>query len=482
MPGNTTLTFIQQNDTHAQCELHSELFWKQGAPAYRKAGGFARIATLARRIRAESPGGSILVDCGDEIHGTGPAQWTEGRAIVPMLRALGVDILTPGNWEFGFGPDALRERVAEMGFPVLAANVSDAASGKPAFAPTAVREFNGICVGFVGITSPIVTERMPKRFGRGLRFEDPREVLAPHIQELRRNHDAELIVVVSHMGLAQDIALAQEVPGIDIVLSGHTHDRLWRPVVAGKTILIQSGFSGSFLGRLDLDIRGGRIYDFRHQLIEVAESVEPDPEVAGVVDAQLAPFRDRMNAVVGRIASPLHRMTVLETPMDNLITDSYLALTGVDAAFSHGWRYGAPVAAGPLTEGDLWQIIPTNPEVFTAELTGAQILAMLEKSFESVYAADPLRQKGGYPVRVSGLSAVVRINNPAGSRIEELEIAGAPYDPGRVYRVAGAGEQDLAHAENRRGTGVMAIDAIKEYCGGRSAVDSAITHAKFVAI
>lgn len=175
-------------------------------------------------------------------------------------------------------------------------------------------------------------------------------------------------------------------------------------------------------------------------------------------------------------------MAVLETPMDNLITDSYLALTEVDAAFSHGWRYGAPVMAGPVTVGDLWQMIPTNPEVFTAELTGEQILSLIERSFESVYSPDPLRQKGGYPVRVSGLNAVVRINNPAGARVQELQIRGKPYIPDRIYRVAGAGEQDLAHAEKRQGTGVTAVEAIERYLRQHPSVDSSATHTKFIAI
>jgi sulfur-oxidizing protein SoxB len=482
MKSTKKLTFVQQNDTHAQFELHWELFWENGKPAYRKAGGFARIATLVREIRSQNPDACLLIDCGDEIHGTGVAQWTEGAAVVPILRAMGVDVLTPGNWEFGFGPEVLRTRAAEMGFPVLACNVVDAITGKPEFAATTVREVGGVRVGLVGITSPIVTERMPKRFGQGLRFLDALEVLPPHIHELRRKHKAELIVMVSHMGLPQDVAIAKNVPGIDIILSSHTHDRLARPMVVGKTILIQSGFSGSFLGRLDVEIAGGQVSGFTHELIEVSESVEPDPAMQSLVNELLKPYRERLTPVVGQTETPLHRMTVLEAPMDNLITDSYLALTGGDVAFSHGWRYGAPVIAGDLTKGDLWQIIPTNPQLFTAKLMGIQILSMLESSFESVFASDPLRQKGGYPVRVSGLNAAVRINNPVGSRIQHLEIGGTRYSPDRLYNVVGAGEQDLAYADEKQDAGFSAIEAIERYCGKHAPVSAGMTNSKFVAI
>jgi S-sulfosulfanyl-L-cysteine sulfohydrolase len=218
------------------------------------------------------------------------------------------------------------------------------------------------------------------------------------------------------------------------------------------------------------------------ELIEVSGYTEPDAEVQAVVNEQIAPYRDRLAEVVGRTASPLHRMTVLEAPMDNLITDSYLALTGADVAFSHGWRYGAPVVAGEITEGDLWQIIPMNPEVCTAVMTGEQIRQMLEQSFQSVYASEALRQKGGYPVRVTGLSAVVRINNPKGARIQQLEIAGVTYQPDRVYTVCGAGEQDLSSAEKKQGTGISATDAIKLYLKTNSPTHSEITNAKFIAI
>lgn len=149
-------TLIQQNDTHAQMELHWEHFWRNGLPEYRRVGGYARAATIVRRIQDETNGACCLVDCGDAIHGTGPAQWTKGAAVVPALNAMGVQLMTPGNWEFGFGPEALRERAAEMNFPMIACNVVQATTGEQQFASSEVREIGGTLVGFVGITSPIV--------------------------------------------------------------------------------------------------------------------------------------------------------------------------------------------------------------------------------------------------------------------------------------------------------------------------------------
>ena len=476
------LTLIQQNDTHSYMELHWEQFWRNGKPEYRRAGSYARAATIVRQIRNETKGACLFVDCGDTIHGTGPAQWTKGGAIVPALNRMGVELMTPGNWEFGYGPDVLRERVAEMSFPVIACNVERAATGEKEFSPAEVREIGGVRVGFVGITSPIVTQTMPKKFGEGLRFSDAADALSRCIAKLRHEEKAEIIVVVSHLGFPQEVKLVKEVDGIDVLLSGHTHNRLAEPVRVGRALLVQSGFAGSFLGRLDLEVQGGQVGDFKHHLIEVAETIEPDGETEAVVNEQLAPFRERMAEVVGQTSTALNRMTVLEATMDNLITDAYLNVTGADVAFSHGWRYGAPIMPGDVTVGDLWQIIPTNPEVFTVEMTGAQIRQKIEASLEAVYAPDAFNQKGGYIIRVSGLNAIVRLNNPKGTRVEHLDIAGAEFAADRRYTVVAAGEQDVQQGENTQSTGRHAIDMLREYLKRPSPVNSDLTHAKFVAV
>lgn len=475
------ITLIQQNDIHAQLEPHWEYFWERGQAVYRQVGGVARAATIVNEIREQANGACCLVDGGDAIHGTGPAQWTQGAAIVPALNALGIDLMTPGNWEFGFGPEALRQRAEELAFPLLACNVFDAKTGELVFAPTAMRNIGGVAVGFVGVTSPIVTQTMPQPFGAGLRMTDGVDQVRASVRRLRREQGAELVVVISHVGLPQDVQLAREVNDIDVLLSAHTHDRLHEPLVIGKTLVMQSGFSGSFLGRLDLAIANGRITGYNHSLIPLEESISLDGNVQSAVDAGLLPYRSQLATVVGKTATALHRMTVLEAPMDNLITDAYCELTGADVAFSHGWRYGAPIPAGEVTLGDLWQIIPTNPEVFTTTLTGAEIRDLLEASLESIFAADPMRQKGGYLIRTSGISARVRINNPPGARIQTLEIAGEACVPRRSYLVAGAGSQDLKQAD-KQGTGMHAIDALRRYFAAHSPVNAQLTGQKFVAI
>lgn len=453
-------TLIQQNDIHAQLDLHWEHFRVHGSAQYRRVGGLARAATVARRIRSE--GAAVLVDCGDAFHGTLAARRTEGSGVVAALNAEGVDLFVPGNWEYGFGPEVLRSRTAEMDFPVLAANLQDAVSGAAVFPGTLVRELGGVRVGFVGLTSPIIPSMSP-RFAAGLRFPDARRVLPGAVERLRDEEDCDVVVLVSHLGFAQDVALMREIEGVDVVLSGHTHNRLEQPVTAGGALVIQSGFSGSFLGRLDVDVMSGRIVGWRHELIELAESIEPDAAVQAVVDEVLAPFREEAGETVGRTSVALHRMALLETPMDNLIVDAYRALTGAEVALSHGWRFAPPVPPGPVNVGDLWAMIPTNPEVRTAQLSGRQLRALIEANLHQVFAGDALQQAGGYVIRAAGLSVVFRPNNGRGTRVEQLEIAGQPYRADRLYSVAAAGIRDVPESIAQEGTGVHAIEALRRH-------------------
>lgn len=471
-------TLIQQNDIHAQLESHPEHVRVGGSVRYRALGGLARAATVVNAIRAETRA-SLLVDCGDAIHGTLPAMRTEGAAIVPALNALGVGLLTPGNWECGFGPAVLRTRMAELDCQVIACNVERAEDGAPLFEPHHVLELNGVRVGFLGITSPIIPQ-MSSAFAAGLRFPDVRRRVANGVARLRERERVSLVVAVSHMGFAQDVALARELEGIDIVLSGHTHNRLTQPARAGGALIIQSGFSGSFLGRLDIEVSNGRVSGWTHQLIALDESVTPDASVQAVIDASLAPFREEMQEIVGQTATPLHRMGLLETTMDNFITDAYRDLTGADVALSHGWRFAPPVVPGPVTAADLWAMVPTNPRVFTARITGRALLRMIESNLEQVLAGDALRQAGGYIIRTAGLSVVFRPNNGRGVRVEHMEVNGAAVEPDREYEVAGAGIRDMLDARDRRELDVRSIDALRRYLA-RGTLRADLTHDRFIA-
>jgi 2',3'-cyclic-nucleotide 2'-phosphodiesterase (5'-nucleotidase family) len=382
--------------------------------------------------------------------------------MIPVLNSLGLDAMT-AHWEFAYGPATFKQRAAELNYPMLAVNVYDQATKKRLFAPYVVKEIDGLRIGLVGIASNIVDKTMPPSYSEGLEFTLGREELPPIISVLRTQEKVDLIVLVSHLGFPQDMQLLSEVQGIDVCLSGHTHNRLYKPVFQGKTLVIQSGCHGSFIGRLDVVVESGHIVDYRHQLIEVDAGVRPDPAVDDLIHQALAPYHDELSAVVGETATALSRATMFETTMDNFLLQSLLESTGAQVAFSNGWRFGAPIIPGSVTLNDLYNMIPMNPPVSTVELTGDEIFAMLEENLERTFARDPYGQMGGYVKRSLGIKVYLKIENPPGQRIQRVFVGNEAIQPTRVYQTAFVTEQGVArkYGRQRENHSVHVIEAMR---------------------
>ena len=464
MINKTSVTIIQLNDSHAYFNLHQEMFWNGDQAVYRPVGGYARIAAIVKAIRAESQGSVLFCDCGDTLHGTYPALKTQGQAMIPVLNSLGIDAMT-AHWEFAYGPETFKQRAAELDYPMLAINVFDQATKKYLFSPYSVKEIGGLRIGLVGIASNIIDKTMPPSYSEGLKFTLGREELPPIIDVLRTQEKVDLILLISHLGFPQDMQLLSEVEGIDICLSGHTHNRLNQPVIQGKTLVIQSGCHGSFLGCLDLELEGKRIVDYRHHLIEVEANINPDPTVDDIIRQALAPYQQELSTVVGKTATALNRATMLETTMDNFLLQALLDNTGAQLAFSNGWRFGAPIIPGEVTVNDLYNIIPMNPPISTVELTGEEIVTMLEENLERTFARNPYAQMGGYVKRCIGLNLYFKVENPKGWRIQELFVQGEQVLPDKVYTAAFVTMQGVSakYGTNRKNLEIHAIEAMERY-------------------
>ena len=454
-------TLLQQNDTHGCLELHNELFWETDGPVFKKVGGLARIRQYVKTLKNNTDN-VLYFDGGDLFHGTLPLVDSQGNALIPILQKMDLDGFVPGNWDYAYGKQQLRQLTEKLGFPTLACNVVDNESQRNFFEPYMIKELNGIKIGIIGLTYPYVDITMPPDFSDGLSFTKGVEEVRESVEAL--DEQADVVVLLSHMGLPLDAKLVSLVDGIDIVLSGHSHDRVQKPIVQNDTYIVQAGSSSSFIGRLDVEFENDAITNLQYELIEVEEQLEEDKEVKELVNELLASYERERDTVVGETQTLLHRMTLEEAPMDKLITDSYLSSFHSDAAFSHGWRYGHPIAPGPITLYDLYTIIPTNPEIFTLEITGEELWSVLEHNLEQVYSSDPFKQKGGYVLRSSGLKMTYKPYNPKGSRIQTLQIAGGHLQPKKTYRISGAGKQSFKKYENKKQyQGVHAIDAIQTF-------------------
>ena len=325
MTNRQRLTILQINDTHAYLDEHWELFRDGAGVRHEITGGFARIKTYFDQVRCACGDQNVLAfDNGDTLHGTYPAVTTQGEAVVGPLNRLKLDAWTV-HWDFFYGTKRMEELAAKVNHPLLACNCYCERNNKTLFPPTAVFDRGGIKVGVIGLGAVIIDEAFPPKVSQGVRFTLGQVELRFHVDRLREQEQADLIVVLSHLGFPQDCQLAAETDGIDIFLSGHTHNRVQEPLLINGATLIQSGCHGSFVGRLDIELHDGHVTGVDHSLVTMDDAIEPDPEVQREVDAIYAPHKEMLSEVVGTTNTDLNRYAALESTMDNLLLDAIAA-------------------------------------------------------------------------------------------------------------------------------------------------------------
>jgi 2',3'-cyclic-nucleotide 2'-phosphodiesterase (5'-nucleotidase family) len=280
----------------------------------------------------------------------------------------------------------------------------------------------------------------------------------------------------SHLGFPQELQLAQEVDGIDIILSAHTHNRVYEPSIVNDTIIIQSGCHGSFLGKLELNVVDGNIKSYEHELVVLDDKYESNKEMKNNINQVMKPLEDKLGKVLGYTETNLDRYQVLESTMDNFLLQSLIDYTGAEVAFSNGWRYGAPIPKGPITENDLWNIIPVNPPVSTTKITGQELWDMMEENLDRTFAKNPYDQMGGYVKRCLGLNLYFKIENPRGERIQEFFINGRPLEKDRFYNAVFVTSQGVPekYGKERTNLDINAIDALKLYLKKKKTIISPI--------
>ena len=377
------ITLLQINDLHGYLEPHPELFELTLEAPWRSGGGIARIASVFGAVRRETGGAVVALDNGDTFHGSMPAVQTEGAVLVRPMSKLGLDAMTV-HWELAYGWRQVMTLARGLPYPLLAANVSG--DDRAIFAPFTIAERAGLRVGIIGLSSVAGTQLLPREDRGSMRLTIGDDAVNALVPRLRHEHGVGLVVVLSHLGFPQDCKLAGVVSGVDVILSGHTHHRLYTPVIVNGTIIMQSGAHGSYVGRLDLETSVTGIVDWHHQLIEIDDATEPDSGMHAVIRDAVAPFTTARQTVLGATSTPLTRYAMLESTMDNLLLAAIAASADLPIALSTGWRYGAPIPAGPLTEMDVWNIVPANPQVSVATLTGAERHRLYEENLEATFA------------------------------------------------------------------------------------------------
>lgn len=455
------LNIVFINDVHGYLTPHPELFYNETGEVVETVGGYAHIAGLVDAIRKENPN-TLLFDGGDTLHGTKPLVDSQGEVMIPILNALKPDALV-GHWDFAYGPERLQEINKQLNFAILGCNVFNE-DGSNFLQPTVMFEKEGLKIGVIGVCSMIVDKVMPNEMGKGLKFTSGVDEVPKYIQMLKAD-GADVIVLLSHNGFPQDVALLKKVDGIDICLSAHTHNRIYKSIEVNGTRIVQCGCHGAFLGKFTIDLEKNKIKTCDYELIKIDSSLPKNSEVDRMVQKVLEPYQAIRTAALGRTDAILHRYDAINSTMDNLLLKAIAHVTKTDISFSNGWRYGAPIPVGDITENDLYNIVPMNPAVSTVDLTGAEIKEMLEENLERTFCEDPFGQVGGYVKRVFGLQINMRIENPNGHRIQEIYYQGSHLDSKKIYRASFVTSQGVAkkYGKNRTENSQKAVAAMKDY-------------------
>lgn len=467
------VTILQLNDSHGYIEEHWEHFWDGDFEKHIKVGGFARIKSYVDRVRQEKDGKVLFFDGGDTFHGTYPVVKSKGNILPDLLNDLALDGMT-GHWDFAYGPSHFKELVSKLNYPMLAINCYKKKDDQLFFPPYTIKEIDGLKIGVVGIAATIVDKVMPKHFSEGIYFTLGNEELPKVISELKIEHDVDLIVVLSHLGYPQELKLIEEVEGIDVLLSAHTHNRNYEASNINGTLIFQSGCHGSFIGRLDLVVENKKILHYKHELKVMDQSIPEDISLKEKIDASMAPHRAYLNEVLGKSATDLNRSRVLESTMDNFLLQSMLAYSGAQVAFSNGWRYGAPIPKGDITLNDLWNIIPVNPFLSQTQITGQEMWDMMEENLERTFGVDPYEQMGGFVKRTMGINLYFKIENPPGQRIQRFFIQGELIQLDKSYDAVFVTSQGIPekYGRNRRNLDIRAVDALRNYLKDHGTVDA----------
>lgn len=525
-----TLSFIHLNDLHAHLTSHLDSVpdGPPGEPANHtkivRRGGLARFATLIKRIRADNPN-SVLMNVGDTYHGGVEALFTNGNAIVDPVNALGIDVGVPGNWDFAYGPIVTRRRYTDLpitkimeamqgprqrmarwrgrlrgdnerntdtpeqqqlhfmtpfgpvkqpNFPNLAANVTltmpPMRRGQTLLAPTLMKTIGGIPVGFIGITSDIVP-RMHPMLALGMSFlegeDNYRALVERYARELRRQ-GAQVVVVMSELGIHKDYRLAQIITpaSVDIFFSAHTHEAVFTPLTSASGALVVESGNDGYLGRMDVTVRGGKVIERRWKLLIVGDDIPEDAAMRKLVERARAPFLARtvnmqppmpminlkltqpIDSVVGHTLGPLDRHHALESTFNDAMADILRRLAGTQVAMTPGFRFDVAVVgrpedntlvSGDITIEDLYRFFPAPYNIAVADVSGRRLREVMEDGLRYVFSPDVFQQSGGWFEGYSGLRAELDLAKPDGHRIQQLWLKDSkqPLSGDKVVTIAG---------------------------------------------
>ena len=444
-----------------EAHAFSYLDYDSAARKYGKVGGFAHLKTLVQRLRDDrGPGNSLLLDGGDTWQGSGTAYWTRGKDMVGACNKLGVDVMT-GHWEFTYLDKEVIANIGDFQGDFVAQNVKVREEAQfdykfadfdgfnedagTAFKPYVIKTVGGARVAVIGQAFPYTPIANPQRFIPDWTFGIQDDKMQMVVDMVRENEKPDVVVVISHNGMDVDLKMASRVTGVDVIFGGHTHDGMPAPTVVsnpgGKTLVTNAGSNGKFLGVMDLDVKDGKVRDFRYRLLPVFSNLLPaDKEMQAYIEEVRAPYKAKLEEELAVAEETLYRRGNFNGTFDQVICDALTTVNDAQISLSPGFRWGTTVLPGQKITMDhvMDQTCITYPETYRREMKGSDIKAILEDVCDNLFNKDPYYQQGGDMVRVGGLDYVCEPGADFGKRISNMTLNnGTKVEADKSYMVSG---------------------------------------------
>lgn len=509
------VTLIHMGDIHGHLVEHPNLR-SDGKGAM--LGGLARMYTKVSQIRKAHPGSTITVNGGDTVQGSAEALFTKGQAVIDVLNKFGIDVDNPGNWDYLYGTDVFLQQFAgaNPGFRAnaIAANLYydgapyQAKTGERVLNPYWIKQINGLKVGFIGYTASRGPQAVKTEITRGLRLTDGEKEFPEFIHVLRDIQKVDIVVVISELGLAPNIDLANRYPGVDVILSSDMHEMTPKLIRSQTgTLIVDEGQDGQVLNEMTLRKRNGKVSLVAFKQHRIGKDIRPDAGIAALVKQARAPFvagpdfvpgkwinplngiklMQPIDTVVGRTEVPLYRSNfadeempaVIEGSSHDFLADAFRTVAGAEVGIIRGFRYGTHVAPGPITREDIYHYIPIGPMIAKGTMTGHQLRKSVEDSAFACLATDVAHGwTGGWTAALSGATLDL---NPFGGRLNytsNFKVNGVPVDLEKRYSVAGYYYQedpeeinrisahDVEVLKDKQGNPMDAVEVVVAYLDG----------------
>jgi len=423
------LRIYHVNDVHARVEEDD----------YAGSMGYAKMATLIDEARRKMDN-VMFLDAGDTFHGQTIANINEGEAVSNILDLMDLDALTLGNHDFNYGQDRLKELADMSNFPFLAANlIRKDGEEIPYTKDYIIKEYDGVKVGIFGLVTPETAYKTHPKNVEGLAFENPVAAANAVVNELEGKVD--VVIALTHLGISEGSKytskmLAEEVPGIDLIVDGHSHNVLKDGMMVNDTMIVMAGEYSKYLGYVDLTIDNGSVSNINAELIprEDTADVKKDYIISTVVDRINKANKAITSQVVGRTTVELNgergNVRTGETNLGNLITDAMRKKLDTDAAITNGGGIRASINKGEITQGEVITVLPFGNTAMAIEISGAELKAALEHGVSEYPATEGL-----FP-QVSGIKFTFDGDAEPGNRVQEVWVGGKKLDPNKIYTVA----------------------------------------------